>query len=153
MSGEKLREVFDKRNPRGANDDRHFIALPSDALHYVHHVRMSAEKFFLYQLIIDHYNPKDGYAYPSIERLSVMYSKTPETTSKHLDDLKEVGLIDFPEKGYYVPLVPLDAETFYGEHPDALRNYKDRLKKSEGRRLASAERMQKWRAEQGYSNG
>ncbi|MFF5400949.1 hypothetical protein ACFY5J_27105 [Peribacillus butanolivorans] len=49
------RKVFDKRNP--TKGDRNFIPIPSDARHYVHHERMSAEKLFLYALIIDYYNP------------------------------------------------------------------------------------------------
>lgn len=143
------RKVFNKLNP--TDEGRFFIPLPSDARHYVHHDKMSADKLFLYALIIDYYNPQDGCAFPSLETLSIKYGKVPDTTSKHLDDLKDVGLIDFPEKGFYVPLVPLSEEEFFKEFPDAEQNYKASLKRYEIRRMAAAERMKKWREERGYT--
>jgi hypothetical protein len=145
------RKVYDKTSP--TEGGKHFIPLPSDARHYVHHDKMSADKLFLYALIIDYYNSQEGYAFPSIETLSVKYGKVPDTTSKHLDDLKEVGLIDFPpEKGYYVPLVPLTNEEFYKAFPNAQENYKEAIKRSDSRRKAAAERMRKWREERGYTD-
>jgi hypothetical protein len=146
------RKVFNKHAP--TTDDKYFIPLPSDTRHYIHHDKMNADKMFLYALIIDYYNPGDeyGYAFPSLETLSVKYGKVPDTTSKHLHDLKEVGLIDFPEMGYYVPLVPLSEEDFFREYPKAKENYQASIKRSDSRRKASAERMQKWRRERGYAD-
>lgn len=153
MTTESKQKIFDKLNPTAGNT-KHFIPLPSDARHYIHHDKMSADKFYLYQLIIDHYNPTPeyGYAFPSIERLSVQYGKTPDTTSRHLDDLKEVGLIDFPEKGFYLPLIPLPEDEFYEKFPKAYENYRESLRKSDTRRSAAAERMRAWRAERGYTD-
>ncbi|MDM5339690.1 helix-turn-helix domain-containing protein [Fictibacillus enclensis] len=144
------RKVFDKHSP--TKDEKFFIPLPSDALHYIHHDRISADKLFLYALIIDHYNPDHGYAFPSVERLSVMYGKAPDTTSRHLDDLKAAGLIDFPEKGMYVPLVPQKNEEFYKDNPQAWKNYQTTFKRYEKRKEAAAERMKLWRRENGYSD-
>ncbi|WP_223592768.1 helix-turn-helix domain-containing protein [Neobacillus bataviensis] len=144
------RKVYDKTSP--TEGGKHFIPLPSDTRHYVHHDKMNAGKLFLYALIIDYYNPQDGCAYPSVETLSVKYGKVPDTTSGHLDDLKEVGLIDFPEKGYYVPLVPLSQEEFFKSFPKAEENYKTSIKRSDTRRKAAAERMRKWRQENGYTD-
>lgn len=144
------RKVFDKRKP-GA-DEKFFIPLPSDTRHYIHHDKMNADKMFLYALIIDHYNPIDGYAFPSIETLALKYGKVPDTTRKHLDDLKEVGLIDFPEKGYYVPLVPLTEDEFFGVFPSALENLRIARNKSDTRRQAAKERMREWREKKGYTD-
>ncbi|MEH7237305.1 hypothetical protein [Bacillus sp. JJ1562] len=146
----KERRVFNKHTP--TEGGKHFIPLPSDARHYIHHERMNADKLFLYSLIIDFYNPIEGYAFPSTEKLSVSYGKTADTTSGHLDDLKAVGLIDFPEKGYYVPLVPLTEDEFYNEFPHARENYLSALRRCESRRKASAERMKKWRQQKGYTD-
>ncbi|MBD8135774.1 helix-turn-helix domain-containing protein [Bacillus sp. CFBP 13597] len=143
------RKVFDKRNP--TKGDRNFIPLPSDARHYVHHERMSAEKLFLYALIIDYYNPIEGHAFPSIETLALKYGKAPDTTSRHLDDLKAVELIDFPEKGYYVPLAPLDEEAFYREFPSAWELYQKSYQRCEKRKQEGRNRMRQWRLEKGYA--
>lgn len=140
--------VFNKRNP--SENGATFIPLPSDARHYVHHSRMSAEKLFLYQLIIDYYNVEKGFAHPSVERLAVNYGKSDKTTSAHLEDLKAVGLIDFPEKGFYVPLAPLSSDEFYERYPEAWENYKRAYNRYEKRRSDGVERMKKWRKDNGY---
>ncbi|RFU71017.1 helix-turn-helix domain-containing protein [Peribacillus saganii] len=142
------RKVFDKRNP--TEGERNFIPLPSDARHYIHHAKMSADKLFLYALIIDHWNPKDGYAWPSVESLAVKYGKAPDTTSRHLEDLKAAGLIDFPEKGYYVPLIPLDEAEFFRQFPDADARYRETIKRYDERKQAGRERMRLWRLAKGY---
>jgi DNA-binding transcriptional ArsR family regulator len=111
---------------------------------------MSAEKLILYSLIIDYYNVEEGHAYPSIETLALRYGKTADTTSRHLDDLKAVGLIDFEEKGFYVPLVPLKELEFYSEYPEAWESYKKKATRSNSRREASRERIRKWREAKGY---
>lgn len=143
------RKIFNKHVP--TEGGKFFVPLPSDALHYIHHDKMNADRLFLYGLIIDYYNPQDGYAFPSLEKLSVRYGKVPDTTSKHLDDLKEVGLIDFPEKGYYVPLVPLSEEEFFKEFPEADANYRKAIKRCDTRRKEAAERMRLWRQQNGYT--
>lgn len=144
------RKVFDKRNP--TKDDRKFIPLPSDARHYIHHERMSADKMFLYSLIIDYYNPTEGHAFPSIETLALKYGHAPDTTSRHLDDLKAVGLIDFPEKGYYIPLVPLTEDEFYKEFTKAWESYQESYHRYEKRKQAGRERMHQWRLTRGYTD-
>lgn len=143
------RKVFDKTKK---TEDSFFIKFPSDARHYIHHPKMSADKLFLYALIIDYYNPHDGCAFPSVETLSIKYGKIPETTSRHLDDLKEVGLIDFPQKGYYVPLVPMPEAEFFAAFPEAWKNYQSAIKRSDQRRESAKERMREWRLEKGYTN-
>jgi hypothetical protein len=81
------RKVFNKRE----KGDGHFIKLPSNVKHYVYHPKFKSEMTFLYALIIDLHNVELGYAYPSIEQLAFYYGKTRQTTSTHLDVLKEVG--------------------------------------------------------------
>lgn len=142
-------DLFNKQKPNEGG--KHFIPLPSNSRHYVHHDRINADKLFLYALIIDHYNPEYGYAFPSIEKLAVKYGKAPDTTSGHIDDLKEVGLIDFPEKGYYIPLVPLGEDEFFTAFPSAWENYQTAQRRCDLRRKGSAERMRKWREANGYT--
>jgi len=143
------KKVFNKHTP--TDGEKHFIPLPSDARHYIHHEKMNADKLFLYALIIDYYNPIEGYAFPSLETLSVKYGKVPDTTSRHLEDLKEVGLIDYPEKGYYVPLVPLDEDAFFSTFSEAYKNYQAAVKRCDTRRQEAAERMREWRLKKGYT--
>ncbi|MED1202562.1 helix-turn-helix domain-containing protein [Heyndrickxia acidicola] len=143
------RKVYDKTNPGVGG--KYWVPLPSDVRHYIHHDKMNADKIFLYALIIDYYNTAEGYAFPSVETLSVKYGKVPDTTSRHLKDLKEVGLIDFPEMGYYVPLIPLDETTFFNKFPDAHANYKQAIKRSDSRREGAADRMRDWRRKHGYT--
>jgi DNA-binding transcriptional ArsR family regulator len=143
------RKIFNKHKPNEGG--KHFVPLPSDSRHYIHHDRVNADKLFLYALIIDHYNPEYGYAFPSIEKLAVKYGKAPDTTSSHIDDLKEAGLINFPEKGFYVPLIPLGEEEFYKTYPCAWKNYQTAQKRCDTRRKASAERVRKWREANGYT--
>lgn len=115
-------------------DGRKFIPMPSDVRHYVHHERMSADKLYLYALLIDYFNVDEGAAWPSQERLAVDYGKTSKTVGNHLKDLEAVGLLAIPIKGKYIPLEPLTAEDFYKKFPDAWTNYKDALETSEKRR-------------------
>lgn len=142
------RQSINKKEP-GKNG--HFIALPSDSKHYVHHPRMGAEKLFLYQLIIDYYNEEVGHAFPSIDQLALHYGKSHETTRKHIEDLKAVGLIDYPEKGYYVPLQPLKSDDFYAEFPEAWSRYKKNYDAIQKRKDKSKVRMQEWREQRGYA--
>ena len=148
MDYESSRKVFNKKAPSDGGNT--YIPLPSNAMHYINHPKMDAGKLYLYALIIDYYNVDDGYAYPAIDTLSVKYGCVEDTTSKHLDILKEVGLIDFPEKGAYVPLEPLPEEAFYEQFPEAWANYKRRLQRKESRRSDAKERMRKWRQNKGY---
>lgn len=143
------RKVFNKGNP--TEGERFFIPFPSDALHYVHHPEMNPDKLLLYALIIDYYNLQEGYAYPSIEKLSVRYGRAQDTTSGHLETLKAVGLIDYPEKGCYVPLVPLGEEDFFSKFPEAWMAYQRAVKRCDSRREDARERMRKWREERGYA--
>ncbi|CAN7225187.1 hypothetical protein [Rossellomorea sp. LjRoot5] len=150
MSQQRQRKPINKENP-GANG-KHFIAFPSDAKHYVHHPRMAPEKLFLYQLLIDYYNVDKGYAHPSLETLTIHYGKSYNTTVRHIEDLKVVGLLDYPKKGYYVPLQPLTADEFYADFPEAWERYKKAYDSMEGKKSKDKTRMQEWRREQGYDD-
>ncbi|WP_409251793.1 hypothetical protein V1502_17025 [Bacillus sp. SCS-153A] len=149
MNQPKQRQPINKKEP---GKHGHFIALPSDSKHYVHHELMSAEKVFLYQLIIDYFNEEEGWAFPSLERLSLEYGKAYETTRKHIEDLKAVGLIDYPEKGKYVPLQPLPAYEFYEKFPEAGINYRKKYNAMEKKKKGSKIRMQEWRKRKGYGS-
>lgn len=143
------RQIFDKKKP--TEGDKTFIAFPCDARHYVHHDRMAGEKLYLYALIIDYYNAEDGFAFPSIETLAVKYGKAPDTTSKHVEDLKAAGLIDYPQKGHYIPLVPLSEDEFFKQFPKAFTNYQVAIKRCETRKAKARERAKKWKEEK-YAN-
>jgi|SRR5690625_1557728 len=138
------RKVYDKNNP-GA-DGRNFVPLSSNALHYVHHPKVRPNMLFLYALLVDKYNVQEGFAYPSLERLAVDYGMSYNATSDHVEILKEVGLIDYPEKGYYVPLEPLSESEFYRQYPEAWEAYLKALKQAESKRKSDKERLRDWRA-------
>src|SRR5690625_3339532 len=100
----------------------------------------------LYAIIVDKYNVEDGFAYPSLERLAVDYGMSYNATSEHVKILKEVGLIDYPEKGYYVPLEPLNEPEFYRQYPEAWDAYKKALQQAESKRKSDRDRLREWRA-------
>lgn len=139
----RTRKVYDKRNPSA--DGRKFTPLPRNAMHYVYHPKMNPSMLILYAIIIDRYNVDEGFASPSLERLSVDYGMSYNATSDHIEVLKEVGLIDYPEKGYYVPLEPLEADEFYREFPEAWKAYKKAVSHSEKKRKSDRERLREWR--------
>lgn len=139
-----MTKIFNKQEPHA--DGNFFIPLPSDTRHYVHHPRMGADRLFLYTLIIDYYNPKEGFAFPSIETLAVNYGKAQDTTSRHLDDLKAAGLIDFEDKGFYLPLVPLNQADFFAKFPEARARYEQATARADARKQAAKLRAQEWRS-------
>ena len=146
MENKTNRTIYNKLNP---SNDGYFTPLPSDAFHYVHHPKMTPDMLFLYALIIDYYNVEEGFAYPSEETLSIDYGRATNTVSKHIDILKEVGLIDFPEKGNYVPLKPLSSAEFYEEFPEAWERYKKKYDSVNDRKEKARIRVREWRSKFG----
>lgn len=145
---EQIRKVYDKANPSA--NGRKFIPLSSNVKHYVHHPKMNPSLIFLYALIVDKYNVEEGRAYPSIDTLTVEYGASRNTTSSHIEILKEVGLIDYPEKGSYLPLEPLEAADFFAQFPEAWERYKERIARCNDRRERDRLRMQEYRRRRGY---
>ena len=140
----EIRKIYDKENPSA--DGRKFIPLSSNALHYVYHPKMRPNMIVLYAIIVDRYNVSKGFAFPSLEQLAVDYGMSYNATSEHVEILKEVGLIDYPEKGYYVPLEPLEETEFYRQYPEAWDAYKKALQQAESKRKSDRERLREWRA-------
>lgn len=126
-------------------DGRTFIPFPSTARHYIHHDKITADKLYLYALLIDYLNVDKGAAWPSHERLSVEYGKTSKTTGLHIRDLERVGLVAIPSKGRYVPLEPLSAADFYAEFPEAWTNYTEAFAKAEQRQEDDRQRLREYR--------
>ncbi|WP_404351642.1 helix-turn-helix domain-containing protein [Sutcliffiella horikoshii] len=143
------RKIFDKSKLK--ENETKFIPLPSDIRHYIHHPKITADMMYLYGLIVDYYNVNEGYAYPTLYTLEVSYGKVRDTISKHLDVLKDVGLIDFPEKGTYFPLVPLPENEFFVRYPEANAAYKKALKRRDEKLVSGRERMQEYRRSKGYA--
>jgi len=114
---------------------------------------MNPALLFLYALIVDKYNAAEGRAFPSIDTLTVEYGVSRNTTDKHVEVLKEVGLIDYPEKGSYLPLEPLTQAEFYVEFPEAWDVYQKRLDTSNKRKERDRLRMQEYRSKRGYIDG
>ena len=137
------RKVYDKVNPSA--NGRKYIPLSTNAMHYVHHPKMRPNMLILYAIIVDRYNVDKGFAYPSLERLAVDYGMSYNATSNHVEILKEVGLIDYPEKGSYVPLEPLGEAEFFRQFPEAWQAYKKALKQAEGKRESDRNRLREWR--------
>lgn len=149
MSEEK-RKVYNKTQPSA--EGRTFTPIPSTVRHYVHHPEIKPGMLYLYALIIDYYNVEQGYAFPSVDQLALDYGMSYNATSKHIEVLRDVGLIDYPEKGKYVPLEPLGASEFYDEFPEAWVKYTQAHKASDNKRQKDRERMRKWRIDNGYDS-
>ncbi|WP_088007206.1 helix-turn-helix domain-containing protein [Indiicoccus explosivorum] len=139
------RPAFNKSNP-SANGQK-FIPIPSNARHYVHHDAMSADKLFLYALIIDYFNVDTGVAWPSVERLAVDYGKSSKTTGLHIRDLITAGLIVRPKTGKYVPLEPLSPDDFYAANPSALKRMLGLRETAKKRSEEGLERLEQFRRE------
>ena len=149
---ESKRKVFDKRNPADEEREKFFIPFPSDAKHYIYHPKMNPEYLFLYTLIIDYYNESEGRAFPSLVTLEMVYQKHRDTVSKHLDILKEVGLIDFERKqDGYIPLEPLSQKEFFARFPKAEECYLKSIKKRDKQQVSGRERMREYRQRKGYA--
>jgi|SRR5699024_597767 len=127
-----------------------FIALPSDARHYVYHPKMSPAKLYTYAILIDLFNENKGYAFPSQESLAFYINVAPSTISTHIKDLKEVGLLFNPQRNQYIPLQPLSQEDFFEDFPEAKRAYIERMELRDSRQRGAAERLQEYR-EKGIS--
>ncbi|MGG0413151.1 hypothetical protein [Peribacillus simplex] len=59
-------------------------------------------------------------------------------------DLKAVEVIDFLEKAYYVPLIPLNEESL-SRTSGRLELYQKNYQRCEKRKQAGRDRMQQWR--------
>ncbi|MCK1998312.1 helix-turn-helix domain-containing protein [Psychrobacillus psychrodurans] len=132
-------------------DGRTFIPFPSNALHYIHLDKITADKLFLYTLLIDYLNVDVGAAWPSNERLSVDYGRSAKTTGLHIRDLERAGLVAIPSKGRYVPLEPLSAAEFYAKFPEAWSNYTEALAKAEQRQEDDRQRLREYRERKEYT--
>ncbi|MCW1926951.1 helix-turn-helix domain-containing protein [Bhargavaea beijingensis] len=146
MTNQNRRHIqppINKTNPSA--NGRKFIAFPTNALHYIHHPAMSAEKLFLYTLLIDFYNVDKGAAYPSQERLALMYGKTTKTVRDHLKDLESAGLLEIVGRGKYRPSEPLKEDAFYSKYPDAAKAYREKYAESEERRKTDRARLDAYR--------
>lgn len=133
---------------------RHFIKLPSDLRHYVHHPQVKAEMMYLYALIVDYLNEDEfGYAFPNVDLLALDYGKTSRTTSDHLKVLRDIGLIEIIDGTMhgkaYVPYEPLEKDDFYEKYPEAWDAYKRSIKRFSELRQQSKLRMQAHRDKQG----
>lgn len=133
-------KIFDKS---AKVEDNFFIKLPSNLRWYIYVDGYKAEMNYLYALIVDFYSVNEGYAYPSMLRLSREYGKTEPTTRAHLQTLKDVGLIDYTEikgKKYYVPFQPLDQAELFRQYPQAAENYRKAIKKEDEERERGVQR-------------
>jgi len=121
-----------------------FIALPSDARHYVYHPKMSPAKLYTYAILIDLFNENKGYAFPSQESLAFYINVSPSTIGTHIKDLKEVGLLFNPQRNQYIPLQPLSQEDFFEDFPEAKRAYIERMELRDSRQRGATKRLQEY---------
>lgn len=143
--------AYNKLNP--SEDGKTFIPMPSDLRHYIHHDLMTADKLFLYTILVDYYNISLGYAFPSHETLAVDCGKTSKTVGRYIKDLQAAGLLLVPSKGKYVPLAPLDRDSFFEAFPSAWSNYKKAVNTAEQRKKADKERWAAYRDTQRLKYG
>lgn len=138
----RTRFPINKTNPgRGGT----FIALPSDARHYVYHPKMSPAKLYTYAILIDLFNESKGYAFPSQESLAFYINVAPSTVGAHIKDLKEAGLLYVPLRNQYIPLQPLSQEEFFEDFPEARKAYLERMEMRDSRQKKATERLEEFR--------
>lgn len=116
-------KVFDKTK---AEEGAFFVKMPSDLMNYVHVPGYKPEYSYLYTIIVDYFNSDEGYAYPTKWQISRYYGKGIKTVGKHLDKLKEFGLIKIRKYGrnnVYIPFKPLSQEELFRVFPEARKNY------------------------------
>ncbi|WP_051591211.1 helix-turn-helix domain-containing protein [Bacillus sp. UNC438CL73TsuS30] len=132
-----MQKVYDKTKQEG-----HFFRLPTDIRHYVFMDGYKTEMNYLYALIVDYYNAKKGYAFPSQYTLAAYYGKAEKTVVQHLKVLKRVGLIEVVSNGrgrvnHYKPLKPLSKEELFAKYPEAAERYEKVIQDKE--RLAASD--------------
>lgn len=144
LSNENQRTRFpiNKTNP---GREGTFIALPSDARHYVYHPKMTPAKLYTYAILIDLFNENKGYAFPSQESLAFYINVSPTTINTHIRDLKAVGLLYVPIRNQYIPLQPLSQEEFFEDFPEAKKVYLEKLKFRDSRQNDAAMRLKEYR--------
>lgn len=120
LKGRKIprQPVYDKTQVRDA-----YFRLPKNIERYIFIPEFRPEMCYLYALIVDWYNAKKGYAYPSIRKLSIRYGRNEKTTLEHLKVLEAVGLLDIEyregDTNAYRPLHPLSKDEFFEVFPEA----------------------------------
>lgn len=139
---QRTRFPINKTNP---GKEGTFIALPSDARHYVYHPKMSPAKLYTYAILIDLFNESKGYAFPSQESLAFYINVAPSTVGAHIKDLKEVGLLYVPQRNQYIPLQPLSQKDFFEDFPEAKAAYIERLALRDSRQKGATERLRQYR--------
>ncbi|WP_419893793.1 helix-turn-helix domain-containing protein [Oceanobacillus kimchii] len=100
--------------------------MPADLIHYVHAPGYRPEYNYLYAIIVNYYNVKYGYAYPSEWKISRAYGKGIQTVRTHLRALESYGLIKIIKptgNKRYIPYKPLTKEKLFEKCPDARENY------------------------------
>ncbi|MCM3093831.1 MULTISPECIES: helix-turn-helix domain-containing protein [unclassified Cytobacillus] len=121
-------KVFNKKEKQS---DTFFVKMPSDLMHYVHIPGYEPEYNYLYTILVDYYNPDQGYAYPTEPQICRKYGKKEKAVRRHLAVLERVGLIKSSKpkaNKIYVPYQPLSKEELFEKCPEARRSYLDYVK-------------------------
>lgn len=112
---------------------------------YVYLENFKAEHITLYSIIADFYNEEYGYAFPTVDTISLLYGKSNKTTSEHLRVLEKYSLLDIhkSEKGnnIYIPILPLEQDGLFTKYPKAKERYEKVVKAKEIERERSIQNL------------
>ncbi|QWI60972.1 transcriptional regulator [Bacillus mycoides] len=128
----ELKAITAKHDPRPLYDKHTkengegFIKVPASILDYLalQEYGFNADSIVIYQIIVQSYNKKDGYAFPSQYKMAEILKKSIQTVKRQISILSDVGLIEVKRRGlgrsnYYRPLRPLGKEDLFERYPRA----------------------------------
>jgi len=122
-------------NKAEKGEDKYFVKMPSDLMHYVHIPGYKPEYNYLYTILVDFYNVDFGYAFPTEWKIGRVYGKQdPKTVRNHLRVLERVGLISIHKprgNKIYVPYEPLSREELFKVCPEAQKSYEEHIRKEQ----------------------
>jgi predicted transcriptional regulator len=119
-----------------------FELLPMELFDYIQLKLITHTDLVIYVKLLQLYNHKEGYAYPTISQLmKYTHVGSKATIDKSLDRLAEVGLIKtakspkFPSKNIYFVFKPLETNELFKYVPEKV----EQLKKFENKLIETAE--------------
>jgi hypothetical protein len=136
-------EIFDKSVKY---EDEYHVKVPSNIFHYVYVPGFRPDHVYLYAIIVDKYNVKEGYAYPTQDQLAILYGKTTQSVRRDIRKLIDVGLVrkvEFTSRANngYVPLKPLSQTELFEQCPEAEKAYREAHGKITAERQRNREKL------------
>lgn len=114
---------------------------------YTQHPKFSGNERLIYELLFDHWNPAQGYAWPTISQLSVESGLGESTVKRCIAKLKELDLIDVRESAVsnnntYIVKPPVRTiEELVAKFPEIKARVEKRVAGVKGREASDKERL------------